>query len=171
MRRPLREEQPDTVQILDAIRRIVQALRVASREADRRFGMSAAQLFVVQRLAEGGAASLNDLAARTLTHQSSVSVVVQRLVDAGLVERSPSPRDGRRVVLELTAKGRALARRLPQAAQDRLIDAVETLSPAERRVLADLLARVAAECTPATTPAMFFEDAQVTRRRNPNGRR
>ena len=165
-----REEEAEAARVLDAIRRIVQTLRVASRDADRRFGMSAAQLFVVQRLAEGGASSLNDLAARTLTHQSSVSVVVQRLVDGGLVERTPSRHDARRVALELTAKGRALARRLPRAAQDRLIDAIETLPSAERRVLADLLARVAAECTPTKPPAMFFEEAHGTPGRRSNGR-
>jgi DNA-binding MarR family transcriptional regulator len=165
------EEQADAARILDAIRRIVQTLRVASRDADRRFGTSAAQLFVVQRLAEGGASSLNELAARTLTHQSSVSVVVQRLVDAGLVQRSASRRDGRRIVLELSAKGRALARRLPRAAQDRLIDAIETLSAADRRVLAELLARLAAECTPVKPPAMFFEDAGRTPKGRPDGRR
>jgi DNA-binding MarR family transcriptional regulator len=164
-------EQTDAARVLDAIRRIVQALRVASRDADRRFGMSAAQLFVVQRLAESGASSLNDLAARTLTHQSSVSVVVQRLVKAGLVERTPSRRDGRRVVLELTPKGRALGRRLPRAAQDRLIGAIEMLSPGERRALADLLARVAAGCTPAETPTMFFEEARKAAGRRSDGRR
>ncbi len=62
--------------MLDAIRRIVQALRESSRAAEKRVGLSGAQLFVLQTLGESPGLSLNELAERTRTHQSSVSVVV-----------------------------------------------------------------------------------------------
>src|SRR5262245_6385901 len=69
---------------LDAFRRIVQALRMneGARGAARRVG--SAQLFALQQIAEHPGASINDIAALTFTHQSSVSVVVQRLVRRGL---------------------------------------------------------------------------------------
>src|SRR5213595_876038 len=63
-------------EVLDAVRRIVRWLRVSSRAAERDVGLSAAQLFVLSRLNDEAAMSLNDLAQRTLTHQSSASVVV-----------------------------------------------------------------------------------------------
>src|SRR4051812_49679467 len=68
-----------TREVLDAIRRVVRTLREASRHSDRVVGVSAAQLFVLQRLAGTRGLSVNELAARTLTHQSSVSVVVSKL--------------------------------------------------------------------------------------------
>src|ERR671938_1731164 len=71
------------VRSLDAIRRLVRGLRLAARASEREAGLSAAQLFVLQQLAESPAESINELAARTLTHQSSVSVVVRRLVERG----------------------------------------------------------------------------------------
>ena len=67
-----------TRQVLDAIRRVVRTLREASRHSEKAAGISAAQLFVLQRLAGTGGLSVNELAARTLTHQSSVSVVVSK---------------------------------------------------------------------------------------------
>src|SRR3954468_12674201 len=81
--------------VLDGVRRIVQSLRESSRRAEKRVGMSGAQLFVLQKLEEAPAQSLNDLAGRTHTHQSSVSTIVARLVERGLVTRMRSPRDGR----------------------------------------------------------------------------
>ena len=63
------------ITIMDALRRVVRALRVSARTAERRFGISGAQLFVLERLAEASAPSVDDLAKRTLTHQSSVSLV------------------------------------------------------------------------------------------------
>jgi hypothetical protein len=39
--------------VLDSIRRIVQALRVSSRAAEKTVGLSGAQLFLLQQLGEG----------------------------------------------------------------------------------------------------------------------
>lgn len=149
----------DTRRVLDAVRRIVQALRESSRSAERQFGLSGAQLFVLQQLDESPAVSLNDLAALTHTHQSTVSTVVTRLVGRGLVRRVRSATDARTLELSLTAAGRRLASRAPDAAQGRLILAVQKLPAPRRRQLASALSEVAATmATAAGAPAMFFED-------------
>ncbi|HET7452726.1 MAG TPA: MarR family transcriptional regulator, partial [Thermoanaerobaculia bacterium] len=101
--------------VLDGVRRLVQGLRLSAERARKRAGVSGAQLFVLQKLAEADAQSVNDLASRTATDQSSVSAVVHRLSDAGLVDRHPDARDRRRVRLTLTARGRALLRRFPDS--------------------------------------------------------
>ncbi|HEX3345342.1 MAG TPA: helix-turn-helix domain-containing protein, partial [Polyangiaceae bacterium] len=76
---------------MDALRRVVRDLRLSARDAERSAGISGAQLFVLQSLRNEAAASLNELAERTLTDQSSVSVVVKRLADRKLVARKESP--------------------------------------------------------------------------------
>src|SRR5580658_6655719 len=85
------ERARDIRVVMDALRRVVRALRLTARDAERSAGISGAQLFVLQSLADQAAASLNELAERTLTDQSSVSVVVKRLVARRLVARKPSP--------------------------------------------------------------------------------
>src|SRR5262245_28824999 len=98
--------EDDTRAVLDAVRRIVHALRESSRWAEKHVGLSGAQLFVLQKLAESpDAVSVNELAARTHTHQSSVSTVVARLVGRGLVRRVWSEADGRSVELTLSRRG------------------------------------------------------------------
>src|SRR5690242_18689194 len=94
----------DTQTALDAIRRIVQALRESSRWSERHVGLSAAQLFVLRTLGDAPGISINDLATRTHTHQSSVSTVVTRLVEGGLVRRLRSGEDARSVTLSLSAR-------------------------------------------------------------------
>src|SRR5438874_207975 len=98
---------------LDAFRRIVRALRVGARDVERRAGLSSAQLFALQQIAEHPGASINDVAALTFTHQSSVSVVIQRLVAGRLVAKVAASHDRRRQHLELTAAGRRGLRRSP----------------------------------------------------------
>ncbi len=151
---------PATRAVLDAIRRIVRALRESSRGAERAVGVGGAQLFVLQRLAGAPALSLNELARRTLTHQSSVSVVVSKLVRAGLVARTRADGDGRRVEIKLTKAGRTVLSRAPAAAQDRLIGALGVLGTEARRELAGRLGQlVEAMALPDRHPPMFFEAA------------
>src|SRR5688500_15211530 len=115
--------ETDVQYVLNAIRRNVQALRQASKHTGKTLGLSAAQLFVLQEIAASGTPlSINALAERTLTHQSSVSVVVTKLVRLELIERLSSKTDARAVELRLTQKGNALVRRMPPLIQDRLRD-------------------------------------------------
>jgi MarR family transcriptional regulator, lower aerobic nicotinate degradation pathway regulator len=160
-----------TQEVLDAIRRIVQTLRESSRMAERRLGLSGAQLFVLHTLAEHPRCSVNELAAQTHTHQSSVSAVITRLVEQGLVQRAASDRDGRRVELTLTSHGRRAASRAPDPAQLRLVAAIERLTPLRRRQLAAGLGEVANTLTgDAGVPAMFFEERRARRARSGEGR-
>ena len=83
--------QSDAQFIMDSIRKIVKSLRETSKLAEKIAGISAAQLFVLQKIAESKVPlRINDLAAKTLTHQSSVSVVITKLVEKKWVERITS---------------------------------------------------------------------------------
>jgi DNA-binding MarR family transcriptional regulator len=147
----------DVRHVLDGIRRIVHGLHESSREAERTLGVTGAQLFVLRCLADAGPLSVNDLARRTFTHQSSVSTVVARLKAAKLVERRGDAFDGRKRILVLTAAGRTMLRAAPHAAQERLIDAVVGLPPRTRRTVARALGRLADGMAARRRPAMFFE--------------
>jgi DNA-binding MarR family transcriptional regulator len=161
----------DARQILDSIRKIVQVLRVASRAAEKGVGLSGAQLFVMHQLSGHDGLSLNELAEKTLTHQSSVSVVVQRLVDRGLVSRVRSTEDARRIELSLTRAGRNLLGKSPQAAQDQIIQAVNQMPEKERKSLSRTLGALVDELGLDQEPApMLFEDESKGKKVTGNGR-
>jgi len=148
--------------VLDSLRLIVRLLRVSSRNAETQVGLSGAQLFVLQGLSRLGPCSVNELAAYTATDQSSVSVVVSRLVARGHVQRVPSKVDRRSVVLSLTASGRALLARAPEAAQDRLLSALWKLERPELDSIAAVLGKVVELAgLPRENPTLFFEEGPV----------
>jgi DNA-binding MarR family transcriptional regulator len=152
-------------EVVNALRRITQALRLSSSVVQDTLGITGAQLFVLQQLADRPGASLRELADRTLTDQSSVSVVVGRLVDAGHVARRASQTDGRRTELTLTDTGRWMIERAPELAQARLMAALRTMPPSQLRIAASVLDRAARAIHPAAGPAeMFFEPAAARRR-------
>jgi DNA-binding MarR family transcriptional regulator len=148
--------------VLNCVRQLVRALRLYDREAQAKHGLSAAQMFVLHALAESdGALSLNDVADRTATDQSSASVVVQRLVEAGLVSRNPRKEDRRHVDLKLTTQGRAVTRKTPPPAQRKILEAVGDMSPRDRKAFAGLFEGfVAAVGVKGKQAPMLFEDEQ-----------
>ena len=132
----------DSQRILDCIRKLVRYLRINDRAAQAQVGLSGAQLFVLNELGRTPSMSLSELAQRTLTDQSSVSVVVTRLVDAGYVARDRDSSDARRLVLNLTKNGRSVLQRAPLPPQERILEVIERISPADRKRFADLFGKV-----------------------------
>jgi DNA-binding MarR family transcriptional regulator len=152
-------EQPaDAARAMDSLRRVVHALRVATRASERAFGLSGAQLFVLRQLSVTSGQSLSDLAARTRTTQSSISEIVARLVRNGLVRRTPSSKDRRRAELSLTAAGEAVLVSAPETIQEQLLHGFESLDEGTRRTLADSLESwLTASGLDEVAPALFFE--------------
>ncbi len=153
---------------LRALRRLVRALRLADRAAEARLGLSAAQLFVLERLAEGPVGSMAELAQRTLTDASSVSVVVQRLAERGLVVRATAPQDARRTTLRLSSPGKRLLAAAPRSPQADLLHALEQLSTTDRRELVRLLEQLVRGMgidENAPVPMLFEGEARIGQRR------
>lgn len=149
---------------MNAVRSIVRALRINTRAIEGHMGISLAQLFVLQALAERPATSLNDLAERTATHQSSVSVVVRRLVERGFVSRTSSPADKRRIEIAVTPAGRDLIATAPLTVQTQLMMAMDQMQPSEQDMLADLLELWLRNAKiDFTTPPMLGEDESEVR--------
>ena len=149
---------------MNAVRSIVRAQRINTRAIELKMGISLAQLFVLQQLAERPAESLNELAERTATHQSSVSVVVRRLVERGLVSRTASSADKRRIEIDVTPSGRALLADAPATIQSQLIGGLRTLGRDDQEKLAELLERwLRGAKIDFATPPMFgeLEDTEV----------
>jgi DNA-binding MarR family transcriptional regulator len=160
------ERPTDAARAMDSLRRVVHALRTATRASERAFGLSAAQLFVLRQLSVTSGQSLTDLAARTRTTQSSISEVVARLVRNGLVSRTPSAKDRRRAELSLTAAGEAVLANAPETVQERLLRGFESLDERTQRTLVDSVESwLTASGLDDVTPALFFEPSRGARRR------
>ena len=75
----------------------------------RQLGLSVAQLDLLSTLTEAEGITQRDLAERLYVTKGNVSGLVDRLVEAGLVDRRAIPGDRRSYDLHLTAEGRKAA--------------------------------------------------------------
>jgi len=145
----------EIAEVLDGVRRLDRGLRLAARNVERATGLSAAQLFALKHLRDGTALSLSELAGRTYTDRSSVSVVVDRLVDAALVTRATDPADRRRAQIRISAAGRRMLDRAPDAPTDLLLQALATLPESTVTSLGSSLARLNAALGFTETEMLF----------------
>lgn len=148
--------------VMDALRRLVSALRTSGAAASVEPGISVAQLFALRVIGCQPGLSMGDLAAETLTTPASVSEVVSRLVGRGLVEREHDPADHRRVLLHLTPAGRTFFSRLGRTLPERLVAALGSMDPDQRTLLADAMDDwVRAAGLGNVPPSMFGEGGET----------
>lgn len=133
------ESRPEVGEVMDYIRHIFKALRVSSSQFEKDLGLSAAQIFVLKKLKDEPGLSINDLATRTVTHQSSVSVVVKKLEEQKLVQRTTSKVDSRKVVVSLTAEGEGKLMQIPRALQEDMIETLLKMPLEKTLTLAELM--------------------------------
>jgi DNA-binding MarR family transcriptional regulator len=96
------------------------------------------EALVLLTFSSRGSLPLGKMGERLQVHPTSVTSIVQRLVQDGLVARLPHPDDGRGVLAEITPRGRAL---VDAATQDLVATdfALESLSEGELAELSALL--------------------------------
>jgi DNA-binding MarR family transcriptional regulator len=94
---------------------------------------------VLDLLADGGGRPMSEIAAHVLLPPPTLTKVVDRLVEDALVHRHVDPSDRRRVLVLLTARGRAAHRRLLRVVEARLAEVFEEVPGGDRGHLAQLL--------------------------------
>ena len=107
---------PSAVEASQRVRAVIGPLRRRVVSAGDSGDITLSQASVLARLADGNGLTASDLAdAEGVRHQSMTSTVTA-LLGLGLVKRRPDPRDGRRLLVTVTAKGR---RRVEEGRQAR----------------------------------------------------
>jgi DNA-binding MarR family transcriptional regulator len=116
--------------------------QLAARRTD---GLERAAYVLLAHLVREGPHRTTALAEAVRSDPSTVSRQVAGLVQHGLVERRPDPRDGRACLLAATAEGERVFDRHRQSWNAHLLRMLATWSPAEVRRLAGLLDRFNAD--------------------------
>lgn len=129
--------------LTDVLTRLRRVLRSSVRQEFPWESLPMAQVEMLQRLADEPGMGVSELASRQHLATNTVSGLIQQMVTASLVERTPRPGDRRAVNLQLSAHGatvlaswqeandRRLARamtRLPAEDQNTILDAVPALA-------------------------------------------
>lgn len=124
---------------------LAETSRAMRRDFDRRataLGTTRAQWRVLARLARQGGLRQVDLADALDVEPITLCRMVDRLEEAGLVERRKDEKDRRAWRIHLTEKAGEVIQELQALSAEFYADALEGISEAEQTVVADVLARI-----------------------------
>jgi DNA-binding MarR family transcriptional regulator len=125
----------------DSITRLNRRLRQARPMGD----LTITQLSALTSLELGGALTPRELAEAERVQPPTLTKIVAKLEERGLVQRSPHPTDGRQVILAASESGRAVVAEHRRTRDEWLAKQLIALTPEEREVLAkaaEILGRI-----------------------------
>lgn len=121
--------------VLQQFRLIYGSMRQHFRLVEERCGMSGSQMWVLQEVQRTPEIGIGELAARLGIHQSTCSLLVDKLVSSACLEKRKQQRDQRRVGLVLAKRGREALAALPGPAEGILPEALAAIPPVVLRTL------------------------------------
>ena len=140
--------------IIYSIRRLMQAGELYSKELNKIYNISSAQLNCLIALHENGPLSPSQISRLIMVNSSTVTGIIDRLEHKELVKRLRISADRRIITIELTKNGKLLAENAPPPIQTKIIDGLNKLSEEEIKRISDTLAQL--------TNMLDVQDLEVT---------
>ena len=116
---------------------------VYTKELNKKYNVSAPQLATLRILLHDGAMPASQIAKKIMVNSSTLTGVIDRLEQKGLVSRARNDRDRRIIRIELTDWGRALAENAPPPIQVKIIKGMRKLEQEEREKIIQSLTKLA----------------------------
>lgn len=131
-----------TEDVLVALRRVIRATDLHSRQLIKTASVTAPQLLLMQAIQRQENAIIGKLARDVSLSQATVTTILDRLEKRELVYRQRSEQDKRKVHVYLTATGRSLLDTAPTALQQEFVTRFDALPDWEQSMILASLQRI-----------------------------
>ena len=133
-----------TNEVLIALRRIIQAIDLYSRALVKKHGITLPQLVILQELSKNNGMSVGELAKAISLGQATVTGVLDRLEKRGLIIRSKSYDDKRKVFISPTEECNKMIAAMPSPLQQTFVTQFEKLQDWEKNMILAVLQKIVA---------------------------
>ena len=114
--------------ISDHLQRLFMIAGECAKRAERETGLTGQQLWAFRLVADSGPMKITELVRRMRLHPTTIGGMLDRLEAKGVLSRSRSMTDRRVVRVDLTVRGKALARKAAEKDRSGLMSGLNTLS-------------------------------------------
>ena len=132
-----------TREVVWLIRKLVQGGELYTKELDKKYQVSAPQLSCLLALSDQGPMPPSQIAKYIMVNSSTITGIIDRLEQKGLVQRSRISQDRRVITVSLTKKGNALVRTAPPPLQKKIVEGLKRLPPQEVDEIVQVLTKLA----------------------------
>lgn len=119
------------IEILVKLRKIIRSINLESKKIEKKFGISIPQLMCLQFLSEQEdyKTTASEIKDYLMLNASTVTGILKRLENRGLIAKLPNTKDRRATFITLTAKGADLLKEPPTTLQEKLTARLQRLTP------------------------------------------
>lgn len=130
-------------EVLVALRRIIRATDLHSRQLSKVSGLTSPQLLILQLLRQHSELTVGEVAQRVSLSQATVTTIIDRLEKRALVKRERGSSDKRKVYVYLTDAANAVLLNAPKPLQESFVQQFQNLHDWEQTMILSALERVA----------------------------
>jgi len=155
-------EQENTVlRLWLLLRRVGDTVARCQDSIFSKYKLTSEQLGVLGSIKSRGPLSPSDLASLLERSPNSMSMLIDRMVKAGLVRRTRDRKDRRVVTVSLTEKGKTAVEPAVPAGWEFVHEVLSTLSDDEQRDLANVLVRIKCKLDSCLDPGMDMAEIGI----------
>jgi len=138
-------------EVYSSLRQIVRAMDIHSKYLHKYYGLSGPQLTILKELTEINEIPTGKLAQQISLSQATVTDILDRLEEKGLIIRQRSSFDKRRVYIQITDKGKAIVLKKPSLLKEDFTRQFNELEEWEQTLILSSIQRIV---TMMKTPKM-----------------
>jgi DNA-binding MarR family transcriptional regulator len=162
-------ELGDVLEFMRVIWQLDHALQRTSKLMEKSLGMTGPQRLVIRIVGRFPEIPAGELARLLHLHPSTITGILKRLEEQGLLHRSSDAQDGRRALLRLTERGRLFDVAASGTVEACVAKALKTARPgqswAAKELLSGIAERLTASCAAAVAPVSIAKRQRPRRRR------
>lgn len=132
----------NNIRILQALRRIIQAIELHSKKLAANYQITTPQLVCLTKLKVDGPLTASALAKLVHLSPSTLVGIIDRLEEKEFVKRQRDHKDRRLIYISITEKGITTVEQAPSPLQDKLASALDNLSEFEHLSIVTSLEKV-----------------------------
>ena len=134
--------RPNSDRVMIALRKIIQALDLNSRQLVKRVGLTGPQLVILQEIAHLGEVNVGEIAQAVSLRQATVTGILERMEKRGLLTRRRSQHDKRQVMVSITDNGKTVLKAAPPLMQETFVERFYGLQEWEQNMILVSLQRL-----------------------------
>jgi DNA-binding MarR family transcriptional regulator len=131
-------------EVLVTIRQIIRRIDLYSKKLEHVYGLTGPQLLLLKELGKAEEMPVGHLARHARLSHPTVTGILDRLEKRGLIVRTRSAADKRRVLVSIAEPGIAVLAGAPSLLEEQFVDRFQQLQPWEQTLILSSLQRVAA---------------------------
>lgn len=130
-------------ELLVALRRVIRAVDLRSKQLSKDVGLTGPQLMVMQNIEGNPGVMVREIAESINLSPATITNILDRLENRGLAQRIRSTKDKRKVSVHLTDLGNQALENAPRPLQEHFIDRFNDLKEWEQSQMVATMQRIA----------------------------